>query len=123
MKALCLKGIRNCVNLRSCTWTRDGSLSNGIIVVLQDARHLAELEINGHSGRWFFDARLLSGFRHLRKISLIMPDSEVLSRLPLWTQNTTATLRHLTLICKVIVYVTSYLSSTNAVVLVFYARQ
>lgn len=109
IRALCLQGIRNCVNLRSCTWTRDGSLSNDIISSLQDAPHLTELEINGHSGRWLFNAALLPGFKHLRKISLIMPDAHVLGVLPHWARETAGTLQHLTLICKSATQVTDEL--------------
>ena len=99
LMALSLQAIRNCVNLRSCTLTRDGSLSNDILLTLQQAPHLAELEINGRNF-FYFKPGLLPDFKRLRKISLIMPSPEVLSVLPIWARNTTSTLRHLTLLCQ-----------------------
>ncbi|KAG2095081.1 hypothetical protein BD769DRAFT_1655447 [Suillus cothurnatus] len=41
------KRIRNCVNLKSCAWTRDGSLEAGDSPALQQCPQLKELEING----------------------------------------------------------------------------
>lgn len=100
LMTLSLQAIRNCVNLRSCTLTRDGSLSNDILLTLQQAEHLVELEINGHNF-FYFKPGLLPDFTHLRKISLIMPSAEVLNVLPIWARNTASTLRHLTLLCQV----------------------
>ncbi|EKM56957.1 uncharacterized protein PHACADRAFT_208126 [Phanerochaete carnosa HHB-10118-sp] len=99
LMTLSLQAIRSCVNLRSCTLTRDGSLSNDIILTLQQAQHLAELEINGHNF-FYFKPGLLPDFKHLRKISLIMPSPEVLNILSIWVQNTAPTLQHLTLLCQ-----------------------
>ncbi|KAJ6537371.1 hypothetical protein DFH09DRAFT_1042451 [Mycena vulgaris] len=96
---LVLSGLRNCVNLRACTWTRDGSLNSGILAVLQASDSLVELEINGHSDGQY-DAGILAGFSHLRKLSLIMPSADVVARLNSWMARTGATLRSLTLICK-----------------------
>lgn len=96
---VCLRGIRNCTNLRSCTWTRDGSLSTDILEALQHLPHLKELEINGHNERQY-DADILRQFTRLEKISIIMPHSPVIGVLPSWTHVTSATLRNLSLICK-----------------------
>lgn len=61
---------------------------------------LKELEINGHSDG-NFDPVLLLKFDKLTKISLIMPSDGVLEMLPRWAEVTGATLKNLTLICKV----------------------
>ncbi|KAF8843440.1 hypothetical protein BDN67DRAFT_964216 [Paxillus ammoniavirescens] len=95
---LCIRGIRNCVNLRSCTWTRDGSLHSAVLESLRDCPQLQELEINGNSNQ--YDPILLTQFPNLRKISLIMPSAQVLDIFPSWISITGATLRSLTIICK-----------------------
>lgn len=97
---ICLSGIKNCVNLRSCTWTRDGSLTTDILEALLLCEHLEELEINGNHEN-YYDPWLLRRFSHLRRISLIMPRNAVIEVLPAWTEATGATLRHLTILCKV----------------------
>ena len=97
---LCLSGIQNCVNLRSCTWTRDGSLTTDILEALLPCEHLEELEINGNHEN-HYDPWLLRRFAHLRRISLIMPRTAVVEVLPAWTLATGATLRQLTVLCKV----------------------
>ncbi|GJE86627.1 hypothetical protein PsYK624_027070 [Phanerochaete sordida] len=99
LMTLSLQAIRNCMNLRSCTLTRDGSLSNDIILSLQQSPNLSELEINGRNF-FYFKPGLLPDFTHLRKISLVMPSPEVLNVLPIWVRNTAPTLRHLTLLCQ-----------------------
>lgn len=96
---VCLQGLRNCVNLRSCSWTRDGSLTSAVLEELQRCSNLEELEINGHDKH--YDHQLLTRFTHLRKISLIMPSMSVTDILPSWTRLTANSLRNLTLICKV----------------------
>jgi hypothetical protein len=68
--------------------------------VLQASDTLDELEINGHSDG-HYDARILEGFVHLRRMSLIMPSADVVGRLPTWVVRTGPQLRSLTLICKV----------------------
>jgi hypothetical protein len=68
--------------------------------VLQASDTLDELEINGHSDG-HYDARILEGFVHLRRMSLIMPSADVVGRLPTWVARTGPQLRSLTLICKV----------------------
>jgi len=93
-------GLRNCTNLRACTWTRDGSLDSDILKVLHSCDTLEELELNGHS-TGHYDTRLLLGFTHLRRISIIMPSAAVVSQLRPWLSLTGETLRSLTLICKV----------------------
>ena len=124
-----LLGLKNCVNLRCCVWTRDGSLTSEILQALLCAstnvepnpgvedipleyfrkeelmgrlenRGLRELEINGRDGG-FYDHTLLLGFVGLERISLIMPSVAVVSLLPKWTSLNHNTLRKLTLICKV----------------------
>ncbi|KAF9238049.1 hypothetical protein BU15DRAFT_48001 [Melanogaster broomeanus] len=101
---LCAKGIRNCVNLTSCTWTRDGSLHSAVLEALRDCPQLRELEINGNTSQ--YNPILLSQFSHLSKISLIMPSAQVLDIFPSWISVTGATLRSLMIICKASTLVT-----------------
>lgn len=97
---LCVEGIKNCKNLKSCIWTRDGSLHTDILESLcSDCAQLEELEINGSSGS--YDPAVLPRFQKLKNISLIMPSTPVLDALPAWMSATRATLRSLTIICKV----------------------
>ena len=95
----CLAGIRNCHNLRACTWTRHGSLTSSVLETLADSARLQELEINGEN-TGFYDPEILPRFSHLRKLSLIMPSAAVISALLSWTRNTSQTLNHLSVICK-----------------------
>ena len=95
----CLAGIRNCHNLRACTWTRHGSLTSSVLETLADSARLQELEINGEN-TGFYDPKILPRFLHLRKLSLIMPSAAVISVLLAWTRNTSQTLNHLSVICK-----------------------
>ncbi len=123
-----LQGLKNCVNLRRCTWTRDGSLTSEILQALLCAsanvepdseikdipleyfhkeeltmrlenHGLRELEVNGHDG--YYNRVLLLGFVGLERISLIMPSAPVVALLPTWASLNHKTLRKLTLICKV----------------------
>jgi hypothetical protein len=113
-----LRGLKNCVNLHRCAWTRDGSLTSEILQALLctsanvevdadkeeltmrlENRGLRELEVNGHDG--FYNRVLLLGFVGLERISLIMPSAAVVALLPTWTSLNHKTLRRLTLICKV----------------------
>ncbi|KAJ3829552.1 hypothetical protein EV361DRAFT_791836 [Lentinula raphanica] len=94
---LVARGLKNCINLRSCTWTRDGSLNSQILDALQCS--LQELEINGHDAG-HYDPQLLLRFVDLRKISLIMPSSSVISVLHPWLQRTGSSITSLTIICK-----------------------
>ena len=95
----CLAGIRNCHNLRACTWTRHGSLTSSVLETLADSARLQELEINGEN-TGFYDPKILPRFSHLRKLSLIMPSAAVISVLLAWTRNTSQTLNHLSVVCK-----------------------
>lgn len=124
-----LRGLKNCINLRWCTWTRDGSLTSEILEALLcggsssfegqpepellTARPLVNcklraLEINGHD-EGLYDRNLLLGFVGLERISLIMPTASVASLLPSWTLLNHAKLRSLTLICKASAVVTDEL--------------
>ncbi|TRM67073.1 hypothetical protein BD626DRAFT_484681 [Schizophyllum amplum] len=92
-------GLRNCKDLRACTWTRDGALTSGVLEALQYCSLLSELEINGRS-EYNYRPDLLRGFRRLRHITLIMPDAGVVNQLQSWMSYTGDNLRRLTLICK-----------------------
>lgn len=96
---ICAQGVRNCINLRSCTWTRDGSLHSAVLESLVDCPQLRELEINGNDSG--YDPILLARFSRLSKISLIMPSTHVLDILPTWISITGETLRSLTILCRV----------------------
>lgn len=96
---LCTRGIRNCVNLRSCAWTRDGSLESTILLALQQCPQLEELEINGKDSG-YYDPTILARFSRLSRISLIMPSAQVIDVLPSWISATGPTLRNLTMICQ-----------------------
>ncbi|KAH8102069.1 hypothetical protein BXZ70DRAFT_1016133, partial [Cristinia sonorae] len=96
---LCLNGIRNCVNLRTCTWTRDGSLSNEILQSLHDLPSLTGLEINGNSEMHYHPA-ILPAFRYLHRLCVIMPSPSVCEVLPQWFRETGTTLKKLSLICR-----------------------
>ncbi|KAG1719184.1 hypothetical protein EDB19DRAFT_1787029 [Suillus lakei] len=96
---LCTRGIRNCVNLRSCAWTRDGSLESAILLALQQCPKLKELEINGKDSG-YYDPNILAQFSKLSRISLIMPSAPVIEVLPSWISATGSTLRNLTMICQ-----------------------
>ncbi|KAI0078087.1 hypothetical protein K474DRAFT_1594707 [Panus rudis PR-1116 ss-1] len=106
--SLCLLGIRNCVNLRACTWTRHGSISTALLEAFQQLPHLTDLEINGEN-HWQYKADTLRHFNHLRKLSLIMPSSSVVGILHEWIPVTAHTLRHLSLICKSTAVITDQL--------------
>jgi len=98
---LCIRGIQNCVNLRSCAWTRDGSLESPILHALQQCTKLKELEINGHDSG-YYNPIILAQFSKLSRVSLIMPSAQVIELLPSWISTTGPTLRSLTIICQVI---------------------
>ncbi|KIJ55544.1 hypothetical protein M422DRAFT_63582 [Sphaerobolus stellatus SS14] len=95
----CLKGLSNCSNLRSCTWTRDRTLSTEFLGVLSSLPSLKHLEINGHS-TGTYDPQALLRFKTLEKISLIMPSAEVIAILPAWTQKVKDTLNTFHVLCK-----------------------
>ena len=96
----CLRGIANVVNLRSCTWTRDGSLGSNILLTLLKHRSLQELEINGrHDGN--YDHMILPQFTSVRRIKLIMPTPHVVEILPTWLKSLAHPLQVLSIVCKV----------------------
>ncbi|OAX42235.1 hypothetical protein K503DRAFT_734074 [Rhizopogon vinicolor AM-OR11-026] len=110
---LCIRGIRNCINLRSCAWTRDGSLESAILHALQQCPQLKELEINGHDSG-YYNPIILAQFSKLSKISLIMPSAQVIEVLPSWISVVGSTLRSLTIICKASILVTDNLLESLA---------
>jgi hypothetical protein len=97
-----LQGLSHCVNLVSCWWTRDGTLTDDIIRVLQTSPvpSLRELAINGRSGL-FYNGGNLVYFRNLVKLVLIMPDGKMVQHLPYWCELLGTTLKELTITCKV----------------------
>ncbi|KZT26140.1 hypothetical protein NEOLEDRAFT_1155981 [Neolentinus lepideus HHB14362 ss-1] len=96
---ICAAGLRNCVNLVHCTWTRDGSLNDAILEALLSCLNLREVEINGHHDGQY-NPSLLCRFTGLNKITLIMPSGLVIQHLPFWIKETGPTLQYLSLICK-----------------------
>jgi hypothetical protein len=96
----CLHGIDNCVNLRHCIWTRDGSLRSELLHHLSRCNQLKSLTINGHHGN-FYDPRLIMQLPVLENISLIMPSGPVLDALASWATRACDRVRSITLICKV----------------------
>jgi len=95
----CLRGITNVVNLRSCTWTRDGSLASSILFEILKHRSLRELEINGrHYGN--YDPMILPQFTSVRRIKLIMPSPSVVEVLPRWLRSLVNPLQSLSIVCK-----------------------
>ena len=97
----CLKGLANCTNLHSCTWTRDQTLSTEILgVISSSCPSLKELEINGHAAG-SYNPQILLQFTSLTKISLIMPSLDVINFLPHWLQKTGETLTAFHVVCKV----------------------
>ncbi|KAF7299495.1 F-box domain-containing protein [Mycena indigotica] len=104
IESVVVHALRNCINLESCTWTRDGSLTSDILQVLSEGGTLRELEINGRSDSRY-DPRILTSFTILARISLIMPSRDVVALLPTWIAQTTSTLRSLTLICKMSIFI------------------
>ncbi|KAL5520814.1 hypothetical protein ACEPAF_2817 [Sanghuangporus sanghuang] len=96
---LCVSGLANCVNLTSCTWTRDGTLKEDILEALSRCPSLQAIEINGRHAH-NYDPELLLRFARLRRISVIMPTAEVVHALPGCFQRNLETLQELTIICK-----------------------
>ncbi|KAG8703946.1 hypothetical protein FRC09_003855 [Ceratobasidium sp. 395] len=93
---LACQAIDRCVNLISCSWTRDGSLYSKIIESLAGLKKLKSLEINGRPGRWTaWVPDDLFRFRHLESLTLIMPVQAVTEILPAWTAQNSETLQSL----------------------------
>ncbi|OJA15161.1 hypothetical protein AZE42_08925, partial [Rhizopogon vesiculosus] len=101
------------INLRSCAWTRDGSLESATLHALQQCPQLKELEINGHDSG-YYNPIILAQFSKLSKISLIMPSAQVIEVLPSWISVVGSTLRSLTIICKASILVTDTLLESLA---------
>ena len=96
----CLRGIANTVNLRSCTWTRDGSLRSSILLAMLKHQSLQELEINGrHGGN--YDHTILPQFTRIKRIKLIMPSQPVIEALPAWLKALVDPLQSLSIVSKV----------------------
>ncbi|KAL0946041.1 hypothetical protein HGRIS_012315 [Hohenbuehelia grisea] len=91
-------GLSNCVNLQACTWTRDGSLRDGVLRSLQSCMHLRSLTFNGRS-EGVYDEKMLLNIKTLQEISVIMPSQRVLDVFLPWI-NTLCSLKSLTFICK-----------------------
>ncbi|CAE6506020.1 unnamed protein product [Rhizoctonia solani] len=99
--ALATQAISNCINLRSCSWTRDRTLSTSVLQRLAELKLLKELEINakpGAFGAWIPEDLL--AFRGLQSLTLIMPARSVVELLPEWTAKNRDTLESLVIICK-----------------------
>ncbi|KAH7337636.1 hypothetical protein B0J17DRAFT_663691 [Rhizoctonia solani] len=104
--ALATQAISNCVNLRSCSWTRDKTLSTSVLQELAGLKSLRELEINakpGAFGAWV--AEDLLSFRGLQSLTLIMPARPVVELLPKWSAKNKDTLQSLVIICKATPYI------------------
>ena len=97
LRDLCAKGIENCVQLRCCKWTRDGSLTSRTLKSLGTCPGLTDISINGNHYDFYEPGDLLQLLR-LRKISLIGPSVAVLEMLPTWLQATGKSLTSLALI-------------------------
>ncbi|KAK7435499.1 hypothetical protein VKT23_019621 [Stygiomarasmius scandens] len=108
--SIVIRALSHCTNLRSCTWTRDGSLNTEILQALSTCcKELEELEINGHS-EGNYDPNVLLGFARLKKIGLIMPGGGLIRHtLGNWIGRVGETLRHLSLVCKMSPKVTDQL--------------
>lgn len=99
--AAVLRGIQNLCNLRTCIWTRDGTLTDDIIDALRNfCPRLRELETNGrhttnYSPEW------LAGFGMLESLTLVMPSREFVGCLVRWCEAYGSGLKEMTLVCKV----------------------
>jgi len=133
MLGLILQGLQNCTNLRSCTWTRDGSLTSDILLALLNpsqsstrgshllsslpssstpGHQLRELEINGHHSN-LYNPKLLLNFRCLERICIIMPTLEVVQILEEWVKVVQESLKSLDVICKVFLFFYLYCLDWN----------
>ena len=93
------KGLENCVHLKACTWSRDGSLTSEILACLARCPELTDITLNGGHSHYYEPMDLVQLLR-LRKISLIMPSISVIRILPHWLRAIGQSLTSLSLICK-----------------------
>ena len=97
---LAVDAIKNCVNLQSCTWTRDGTCTTELLEQLSACPKLTELELNGHH-TYSYSPDALHKFEHLQKLRIIMPSKEVVFALPRLFERNCHHLRSVSIICKV----------------------
>ncbi|SRR6266852_3610307 len=97
------KGLENCVHLKACTWTRDGSMTSEILTYLARCPELTDITLNGGRSPQYEPMDLVQLLRP-RKISLIMPSISVLRILPLWLRAIGQSLTSLSLICKACIF-------------------
>jgi hypothetical protein len=100
IRELCTRGLENCVQLRCCKWTRDGSLTSRTLKSLGTRPGLTDISINGKHDDFYEPGDLLQLLR-LRKISLIEPSISIFEILPIWFQATGKSLTSLSLTCEV----------------------
>ena len=94
-------GLSHCGGLRTCVWTRDGTLRDDILDAIREhCVILRELEVNGNAAR-YYDASGLTGITGLERISLIMPDRAVIALLPGWVAANGERLKTLSFTCQV----------------------
>jgi hypothetical protein len=99
IRELCTRGLENCVQLRCCKWTRDGSLTSRTLKSLGTRPGLTDISINGKHDDFYEPGDLLQLLR-LRKISLIEPSISIFEILPIWFQATGKSLTSLSLTCE-----------------------
>ena len=98
---IAVSAIANLHNLRSCVWTRDGTMKGPILAALKThCTKLRELEINGRH-EWNYEPEQLIEFSSLESITLLMPNTDVVNALVKWCEIHGSMLKELTLVCKV----------------------
>ena len=97
------KGLENCVHLKACTWTRDGSLTSEILTCLARCPELTDITLNGGYSPHYEPMDLVQLLRP-RKISLIMPSISVVRILPHWLRAIGQSLTSLSLIFKACIF-------------------
>lgn len=95
-----ITGLGNCTNLRSCTWTRDGSITDEILNALASLPNLCDLELNGHDSMYYHH-KFLRQFTQLQRISVIMPSLDVVLSVRDMVFDSGDKLKSLTMTCKV----------------------
>jgi hypothetical protein len=98
-----IKGLENCVHLKACIWSRDGSLTSHILTSLARCPELTDITLNGGSSP-FYDPMDLVQLLRPRKISLIMPSISVVGILLHWLRAIGQSLTSLSLICKACIF-------------------